>query len=55
VNFQDAVKLSQRLIELGKDNWEIMGYPMEDHGFMEPGSRTDEYKLIFKLFETTLK
>ncbi|MEO5594332.1 MAG: alpha/beta fold hydrolase [Chitinophagaceae bacterium] len=55
VNFQDAVKLSQRLIELGKDNWEIMGYPMEDHGFVEPSSWTDEYKRIFKLFETNLK
>jgi dipeptidyl aminopeptidase/acylaminoacyl peptidase len=55
VNFQDAVKLSQRLIELGKDNWELMGYPMEDHGFVEPSSWTDEYKRIFKLFETNLK
>jgi dipeptidyl aminopeptidase/acylaminoacyl peptidase len=55
VNFQDAVKLSQRLIELGKDNWELMGYPMEDHGFVEPSSWTDEYKRILKLFETNLK
>lgn len=55
VNFQDAVKLSQRLIELGKDNWEIIGYPMEDHGFVEPSSWTDEYKRILKLFETNLK
>jgi len=55
VNFQDAVKLSQRLIELGKDNWEIIGYPMEDHGFVEPSSWTDEYKRIFKLFESNLK
>ncbi|MES1223988.1 MAG: alpha/beta fold hydrolase, partial [Bacteroidota bacterium] len=55
VNFQDAVKLSQRLIELGKDNWDIIGYPMEDHGFVEPSSWTDEYKRIFKLFETNLK
>lgn len=55
VNFQDAVKLSQRLIELGKDNWEIIGYPMEDHGFVEPSSWTDEYKRIYKLFETNLK
>ncbi|HSU27179.1 MAG TPA: prolyl oligopeptidase family serine peptidase, partial [Chitinophagaceae bacterium] len=31
VHFQDAVKLTQRLIELGKDNWEIAPYPMEDH------------------------
>ena len=55
VNFQDAVKLTQRLIELGKDNWELAPYPMEDHGFIEPSSWTDEYKRIFKLFETTLK
>lgn len=55
VHFQDAVKLSQRLIELGKDNWELAPYPMEDHGFKEPSSWTDEYKRIFKLFESELK
>jgi dipeptidyl aminopeptidase/acylaminoacyl peptidase len=55
VHFQDAVKLTQRLIELGKDNWEIAPFPMEDHGFVEPSSWTDEYKRIFKLFEETLK
>ena len=55
VHFQDAVRLSQRLIELGKDNWELAAYPMEDHGFVEPSSWTDEYKRILKLFETNLK
>ena len=55
VHFQDVVKLSQRLIELGKDNWELAAYPVEDHGFVEPSSWTDEYKRIFKLFETVLK
>jgi len=55
VHYQDAVKLSQRLIELGKNNWELASYPMEDHGFVEPSSWTDEYKRIFKLFERTLK
>ena len=55
VHFQDVVKLSQRLIELGKDNWELAAYPMEDHGFVEPSSWTDEYKRIYKLFETVLK
>ncbi|HZY78621.1 MAG TPA: prolyl oligopeptidase family serine peptidase [Cyclobacteriaceae bacterium] len=54
VHFQDAVKLSQRLIELGKDNWELAVYPMEDHGFVEPSSWTDEYKRILKLFDETL-
>ena len=47
VHFQDAVRLSQRLIELGKENWELAPYPMEDHGFVEPSSWTDEYKRIF--------
>ncbi len=55
VHYQDAVKLTQRLIELGKDNWELASYPMEDHSFTEPSSWTDEYKRIFKLFETVLK
>jgi dipeptidyl aminopeptidase/acylaminoacyl peptidase len=55
VHYQDAVKLQQRLIELGKDNWEMASYPMEDHGFVEPSSWIDEYKRIFKLFETVLK
>ena len=55
VHYQDAVKLTQRLIELGKDNWELASYPMEDHGFVEPSSWTDEYKRIFKLFEEVLK
>ncbi len=55
VHFQDAVRLTQRLIELKKDNWELAAYPMEDHGFIEPSSWMDEYKRIFKLFEKHLK
>ena len=55
VNFQDAVRLSQKLIELGKDNWELAPYPVEDHGFVEPSSWTDEYKRILKLFNAWLK
>jgi len=55
VHFQDVVRLSQRLIELGKNNWELAVYPVEDHGFKVPSSWTDEYKRVFKLFEETLK
>lgn len=55
VHFQDIVRLSQRLIELGKSKWELAVYPVEDHGFVEPASWTDEYKRIFNLFERTLK
>lgn len=54
VNFQDDVRLVQRLIELGKDNWELAVYPVEDHGFIEPSSWTDEYKRILKLFDDWL-
>lgn len=54
VHFQDVVRLSQKLIELKKDNWELAVYPMEDHGFVEPSSWTDEYKRILKLFEEKL-
>jgi dipeptidyl aminopeptidase/acylaminoacyl peptidase len=55
VHFQDTVRLVQRLIELGKENWEVALYPVEDHSFLEPTSWSDEYKRIFKLFETNLK
>ncbi|MBM3760732.1 MAG: S9 family peptidase [Acidobacteria bacterium] len=55
VHYQDSVRLAQRLIELGKDNWELASYPVEDHGFVEPASWTDEYRRIFKLFEKNLK
>jgi len=55
VHFQDTVRLTQRLIELGKENWEVAIYPMEDHGFREPSSWANEYKRILKLFEENLK
>jgi dipeptidyl aminopeptidase/acylaminoacyl peptidase len=55
VEFQDIVRLTQRLIELGKENWELAAYPVESHGFTEPSSWTDEYKRIYKLFEENLK
>ena len=54
VQFQDVVRLSQRLIELGKEDWEMAVFPVEPHGFKEPSSWTDEYKRIFKLFQTTI-
>jgi len=54
VHFQDVVRLSQRLIELKKDNWEMAVYPVEDHGFVTPSAWTDEYKRILKLFNATL-
>ena len=55
VHFQDTVRLVQRLVELGKENWEVAFYPVEDHSFRNASSWTDEYKRIFKLFEQNLK
>ena len=54
VHFQDVVRLSQKLIELGKENWELAVYPLEQHAFVEPSSWTDEYTRIFKLFKNNL-
>lgn len=55
VHFQDVVRLSQRLIELKKENWELAVFPLEDHSFVESSSWSDEYRRIFKLFQETLR
>lgn len=55
VHFQDTIRLVQRLIELRKENWELAVYPVEDHAFVDPASWADEYKRIFRLFETHLR
>jgi dipeptidyl aminopeptidase/acylaminoacyl peptidase len=55
VFFQDNVRMVQRLIELKKENFQIAIYPVEDHAFVQPTSWLDEYRRIFKLFETSLK
>jgi dipeptidyl aminopeptidase/acylaminoacyl peptidase len=54
VHYQDIVRLTQRLIELGKTDWELASYPVEDHAFVRPSSWTDEYRRIFELFERTI-
>jgi len=55
VLFYDTVRLVQRLIELGKSDWNVALFPVERHGFTEVSSWRDEYRRIFELFETTLK
>ena len=55
VLFEDSARLYQKLIELHKDNFEIAPYPMERHGFVHADSWLDEYKRIYRLFETSLK
>jgi dipeptidyl aminopeptidase/acylaminoacyl peptidase len=54
VHFQDTVRLAERLLELGKENWEVAIYPKEDHGFEHAWAWTDEYRRILKLFEENL-
>jgi len=54
VHFQDVVRLSQKLIELGKENWDLAIYPVEQHAFIEPSSWIDEYTRIFKFFNNAL-
>jgi len=55
VNFQDSVRLVEKLIELRKENWSVAPYPVEDHGFEREESWADEYKRILKLFVDNLK
>jgi dipeptidyl aminopeptidase/acylaminoacyl peptidase len=55
VHFQDSVRLAQRLIELGKHDWELAVYPVENHGFEQESSWVDEYRRILALFETNLR
>lgn len=55
VQFQDVVRLSQRFIELGKKDWDLAIFPVENHGFKESYSWCDEYRRIFELFEKHLK
>ncbi|MGK7310717.1 MAG: prolyl oligopeptidase family serine peptidase [Candidatus Longimicrobiales bacterium M2_2A_002] len=54
VHFSDVVRLSQRLIELGKEDWELAVFPVEGHGFVAPDAWTDEYRRIFELMDRTV-
>ena len=54
VNFQDVVRLTERLLELGKTGWDLAVYPVENHGFVRTSSWADEYRRIFDLFERTI-
>ncbi|MBI2258415.1 MAG: prolyl oligopeptidase family serine peptidase [Flavobacteriia bacterium] len=54
VQYQDVMRLSQRLIEKGKKNWNITTYPIERHGFKEYSSWYDEYNRIYQLFQKYL-
>ena len=54
VHFQDIVRLTEKLIELGKTNWDLAVYPVERHDFVRPTSWQDEYRRIYELFDRTI-
>ncbi len=52
VFFIDTVHITQRLIELKNPNFQVAFYPVEHHGFKRADSWLDEYRRIYKLFQT---
>ena len=54
VFFKDSVMLTQKLIELRKDDWSIAPYPLERHGFVHSDAWYDEYRRIRELFAEEL-
>ncbi len=55
VFFKDSVDMTQKLIELHKDTWQIAPYPLERHSFTRADSWRDEYQRILTLFEEHVK
>ncbi len=56
VHVQDSVRLAQRLLELKKDNWAIMIYPVEAHSLRnEEYNRLDVMRRRVNLFNRVLK
>ncbi|MCH7548317.1 MAG: prolyl oligopeptidase family serine peptidase [Candidatus Krumholzibacteriota bacterium] len=51
---EDILRLSQRLIELGKEDWELALHPAENHGYESASSWTDQITRAYKLFERVL-
>jgi len=53
VEYQDAVRLVQRLMELGKD-FEFVTYPVDQHGWQTRWARRDSQRRVVKLWEETI-
>ena len=51
---QDIFRLSQRLIELGKRDWELAIAPVEPHGYREPSSWADLLHRIHDLIQASV-
>ena len=53
VEYQDAVRLVQRLMELGK-NFEFVTYPVDQHGWQTRWARRDSQRRVMQLWEATI-
>lgn len=53
VQYQDAVRLVQRLMELGKD-FEFVTYPVDAHGWFTKWARNDSYRRMDQLWRETI-
>jgi len=53
VEYQDAVRLVQRMMELGKD-FDFVTYPIEAHGWVNAMSKKDSQRRMTKLWEEIL-
>ena len=52
VFFIDTVHMTQKLVELRNPNFDVMFYPVEHHDFHDASSWLDEYRRIWRLFDT---
>lgn len=52
VFFIDTVHMTQKLMELKNPNFDVMFYPTQRHDFTDPAAWLDEYRRIWRLFDT---
>jgi len=52
VFFIDTVHMTQKLIELRNPNFDVMFYPTEHHDFHDAASWLDEYRRVWRQFDT---
>jgi dipeptidyl aminopeptidase/acylaminoacyl peptidase len=53
VQYQDAVRLVQRMMELGKD-FEFVTYPIDAHGWSSRWARLDSQRRMMRLWDDVL-
>jgi len=53
VEYQDAVRLVQRLMELGKE-FEFVTYPIDQHGWRTRWAKIDSQRRLMKLWQETI-